>query len=367
MELSKAPAGLQLPDPRVELVVNLLRKQRYLLLRATTLATACVACVLLLSASVDDQMKARWHDESIQCLLAIACWSAWVLVFVWVFVRWRALGRYAVMVERMLASDVLHYLIVLSPLLLAFSIGMNAVVPRPGTAGFQPGIAFNDMFKTLEVLFLFSTVGEPYDFPDDVSYGRHSDSDPFAAASDPYNVPWLVGVSRVLFFVFHFCFIIVGPVLMCNLLIASMASTYATVEAGAELEWRLRFSRMVFHMELLEPRESQRNMLKDEPFEFVVDEQDSASDPFHLIRKEAPPLKRGTSTAGVAKQWVGGLSKRYSSFGERSVHLSKRQSSVSHMQRALVSRSSAHSLWKMPAMIARMSNNEGAKDSVGKD
>ena len=141
----------------------------------------------------------------------------------------------------------------------------------------------------------------------------------------------------------------------------------ATVEAGAELEWRLRFSRMVFHMELLEPRESQRNMLKDEPFEFVVDEQDSASDPFHLIRATAPPLKRGTSTAGVAKQWVGGLSKRYSSFGERSMHLSKRQSSVSHMQRALVSRSSAHSLWKMPAMIARMSNNEGAKDSVGKD
>ena len=50
---------------------------------------------------------------------------------------------------------------------------------------------------------------------------------------------------------------------MCNLLIATMASTYEEVRAAAVLEWRLRFSRMVFNMELLEPRESIRNKLKD--------------------------------------------------------------------------------------------------------
>ena len=354
MELEKAPTGLRLPGPRVELFVNLLRKQRYLPLRFTTLATACVASVLLLSANDLDQMEARWHGEGVQCLLAIACSTAWVLVFVWLFVRWRALGKYAVMVERMLASDVLHYLVVLSPLLLAFSIGMNAVVPRPGTAGYQSGIAFNDMLKTLEVLFLFSTVGEPYEFPDDVSYGRHSDSDPYVAASDEYNVPWLVGLRGAIFFAFHFCFIIVGPVLMCNLLIASMASTYEKVEAGAELEWRLRFSRMVYHMELLEPRESQRNKLKDVPFEFVVDEKDSKSDPFHMIRKEAPPLKRRTSHAGVAKQWAGGLSKRYSS----------PNSSLAHIQRGLVSRApTMPSLWRVPTMLAKMSKG-ASKDEL---
>ena len=87
MELSKAPTGLRLPGPRVELFVNLLRKQRYLPLRFTTLATACVASVLLLSANDLDQMEARWHGEGVQCLLAIACSTAWVLVFVWLFVR----------------------------------------------------------------------------------------------------------------------------------------------------------------------------------------------------------------------------------------------------------------------------------------
>ena len=312
MQLSKAPSGLRLPSPWLELRYYLLRRQRYILLRFTSVATTVVASTLILFVD-DDQMEARWSQEGVQCLLAIACASAWMLVFSWFFVRWRAPGKYAVMVEQMLSHDVLNYLIVLSPLLLAFSIGMNAVVPRPGTLGYQDGIAFNDMFKTLEVLFLFSTVGEPYDFPDDVRYGTHQDSDPYVATSDAYGVRWMSPMRSALFVLFHFLFIIVGPVLMCNLLIASMASTYEKVEAGAELEWRLRFSRMVFHMELLEPRESQRNKLKNTPFEFIVDEMDSQSDPFHLIRAEAPPLKRGASTAGVAKQWAGGLSKRYSS------------------------------------------------------
>jgi len=174
------------------------------------------------------------------------------------------------------------------------------------------------------------------------------------AASDEYNVPWLVGLRGAIFFAFHFCFIIVGPVLMCNLLIASMASTYEKVEAGAELEWRLRFSRMVYHMELLEPRESQRNKLKDVPFEFVVDEKDSKSDPFHMIRKEAPPLKRRTSHAGVAKQWAGGLSKRYSS----------PNSSLAHIQRGLVSRApTMPSLWRVPTMLAKMSKG-ASKDEL---
>lgn len=311
MELSKAPAGLRLPSPWVELFNNLLRKQRYLFLRFTSVATTVAASGLLLSAGDLDQMEVRWSEEGVQCLLAIACASAWLLVFSWLFVRWRSLGKYAVMVERMLQQDVVNYLIVLSPLLLAFSIGMNAVVPRPGSSGYQSGIAFNDMFKTLEVLFLFSTVGEPYEFPDDVRWGTREDSDPYVAASDDYNTRWMVGLRSAIFSTFHFAFIIVGPVLMCNLLIASMASTYEKVEAGAELEWRLRFSRMVYHMELLEPRESQRNKLKNKPFEFIVDEKDPKSDPFHMIRTEAPPLKRGASTAGVAKQWAGGLSKRY--------------------------------------------------------
>merc|ERR1719203_283119 len=94
------------------------------------------------------------------------------------------------------------------------------------------------MLPTLEILLLLSTVGEVGTFPN----------------RQPYiDVEWMSKARTAIFYSFYWSFVILGPLLMVNLLIALMASTYEAVQGHAVLEWRLRFARLVLNMELLSP------------------------------------------------------------------------------------------------------------------
>ena len=59
--------------------------------------------------------------------------------------------------------------------------------------------------------------------------------------------------AAALFYLMYIAFLAIGTILMINLLIALMASTYEKVRESSVLGWRLAFVRTILRKELLTP------------------------------------------------------------------------------------------------------------------
>lgn len=186
------------------------------------------------------------------------------------------------MIDRMLSNDVSKFMIVFTPLLLAFATSMGAL---------HPGERWASLWTSIESLFMMAFVGEALNMsPDSGAYW------------DPAAPGGQVGAAAV-FYLLYLAFLIVSAILMVNLLIAMMSTTYEATQLDATREWRLMFARTVLRMELLTPSPLVRSKTIGEPpyhdepegdgkaaYHFRVrDDEQGANDPFYVTeRHEAP-------------------------------------------------------------------------------
>ena len=191
--------------------------------------------------------QARTLEEWPNICLAIAIILAWWLLMLDSFQWSEELGVFSAMVNKMLTGDVLSkFLPLYLPILLGFTTSMHAIYPQKTTYDSR----WSSWWQTFESLLLFSLVGEPPDItpgdihPLDMGWDRH------------FRDEFTEGVSRSnfsagAFFMLYvsFCFIVL--LLLINLLIAMMSSTYENEKDNARLQWRVLFARLVLRYELL--------------------------------------------------------------------------------------------------------------------
>ena len=195
----------------------------------------------------DLESQARTLEEWPNICLAIAIVLAWWLLMLDSFQWSEELGVFSAMVNKMLTGDVLSkFLPLYLPILLGFTTSMHAIYPQKTTYDSR----WSSWWQTFESLLLFSLVGEPPDItpgdihPLDMGWDRH------------FRDEFTEGVSRSnfsagAFFMLYvsFCFIVL--LLLINLLIAMMSSTYENEKDNARLQWRVLFARLVLRYELL--------------------------------------------------------------------------------------------------------------------
>ena len=132
------------------------------------------------------------------------------------------------------------------------------------------------------------------------SLSMNADSGPFY---DPGAFGDDGGAAAVVFYVCYLCFLILSAVLMVNLLIAMMSTTYEATQLDATREWRVMFSRMVLRMGLLAPTclTLSKQLLPPEKdgrvlMVYRTDEDNlPGTDPFHDMDSEAYEMPQTTN------------------------------------------------------------------------
>jgi len=233
--------------------------------RYTSLLCALLACLLVLSATDAD---AAFASERVRVLLALACSTCWLLVFMQIFVPFEHLGVFSAMVGKMLFQDVRNFLIVQLPIMLAFSTSMHVLHAH------APAARYSLFWSTMETLFMMLFVGADVNMNEASASGAYFDRGSFKPEDS---------FAPVLFYLLYVTFIIVSVILMLNLLIALMSSTYESSQLEATLTWRISFARLVFRMDTLGPRVLKRaTKVKDRDI-FV---EAAASDPFQYAEQD---------------------------------------------------------------------------------
>jgi hypothetical protein len=238
--------------PRLATVCAMLH-ERQAELRYASVVCATAACGRLLLAAEDGPPPpfeleggralpgpSRAHvreSEGVRLLLAAATLLAWLLLLADVARPFPRLGIYVKLIRKFLAGDVSLFLLIYAPLLAGFAAAMTAV--WPAEAGWASA-RFAHYCPAAEALFLLSLVGEPPDV------GRTAYPTELGAADG-------LGGASAAFAALYVGFVLLVPILLVNLLIALLTSTYQATLARATLEWRLEFARLVLRMELLLP------------------------------------------------------------------------------------------------------------------
>lgn len=245
--------------------------ERYSPFRLTSLLCAMPACVALL------HHPELVHAEWVRVMLALAAFAAWLLVFFQLFVPSRELGVFAVVVKKMLFSDVASFMTVYLPILFGFAAAMHAL-------GSSTHTRWAHWWSACENLLMMSFAGGDLNMGEWDEPGKYLDTSAFE----------LSYLSAVLLYVLYLGFLLMSTVLMLNLLIAMMSSTYELTLSQAVLAWRVLFLRMVLRMELLSPLALQTTHLGQAsedgsaPFlEYRVSTEEPASDPFHSDESDA--------------------------------------------------------------------------------
>lgn len=238
--------------------------ERYSPLRLTSLLCAMPACVALL---LHPELV---HAEWVSVLLGLAAFAAWMLVFFQLFVPSRELGVFAVVINKMLFSDVASFMTVYLPILFAFSAAMHAL-------GGSTTTRWAHWWSACENLLMMSFAGGDLNMGEWDASGKYLDTGAFEQSH----------VSAVLLYAFYLCFLLMSTVLMLNLLIAMMSSTYELTLSQAILAWRVLFLRMVLRMELLSPLALQTTHLGEVSadgsayfHDYRVSTEEPGSDPF---------------------------------------------------------------------------------------
>ena len=269
--ISNAPAHLQDDVAFAPSWVALaqLAVERYSPFRLTSLLCAMPACVALV---LHPELV---HAEWVRVLLGLAAFAAWMLVFFQLFVPSRELGVFAVVIKKMLVSDVAAFMTVYQPILFAFAAAMHAL-------GASTHTRWAHWWSACENLLMISFAGGDLNMGEWDAPGKYLDASAF-------EHPDVIAshTSAVLMYVLYLCFLLMSTVLMLNLLIAMMSSTYELTLSQAILAWRVLFLRMVLRMELLSPLALQTTHLGEASedgsayfHDYRVSSADPASDPF---------------------------------------------------------------------------------------
>ena len=215
-----------------DLLFTLLSRNSHLTL--ITLITSLAAVAQLFDGA---DLEAQRALESTCVLLAIGSLFAWIQLTRELFLWHKSLGIFAVLVGKMLSSDVARFMLLYIPLLLGFGTAFTALFPEPTL---DSSMRFSSLWSSLESLIVLSLVGEPPEtagtnWPT-VFMAEKQEGRPAASA---------------IFFFLYFFFLVMVLVLMLNMLIAMMGMTFNHAMENAVLTWRLNFSRLVLRLEAL--------------------------------------------------------------------------------------------------------------------
>lgn len=161
-------------------------------------------------------------------MLALASIFGWCYILFF-FLGFRLTGPFVVMIFRMLVGDVLRFVSIYSVFLMGFSTAFYVLWGQSGPMAY---------IHQLESNFLMM-VG---DF--DTFYGHSS-----------------LSQNRVVAIFFMIFYIVLVTILLVNLLIAMMGSTYSTISEAADKQWLLEWARIIYSLEHEMPVE-QREKLK---------------------------------------------------------------------------------------------------------
>jgi len=176
-------------------------------------------------------------------LLSIAVFFEFSHVISVIFVPHRNIRIFALVVERLLATDVQIFLIVVVLYLTCFWTTMYINYPRAGTGKLAVIPPFNSMRDSFEAMLSLGIAGIHFDI--DFS------SDAVLALEDDDILNQHKLVDLVLFSFFYYYCMLLLVILLLRMLMAMLTATFAAVRALATLQFRLQFARHVLELELV--------------------------------------------------------------------------------------------------------------------
>ena len=162
--------------------------------------------------------------------------SAMSALLLWAYVLWLLLGfkqtgPFIIMIWKMLMNDMIQFLVIFVTFQLGFTQAFYLILDTSSKSAAQSGYLFLRHLKaTFEVL-----LGETnLEIPTDMTY------------------PLVAYLLMVVY-------VILVTILLLNLLIAMMSTTYSEIQEEADIIWNMEFSRMILSLESeLTPKEKQR-------------------------------------------------------------------------------------------------------------
>ena len=160
-----------------------------------------------------------------------------------IFIPVPSLGTFALIVERLLQTDVQIFLIFFFLYLLAFWSAMYMNYPRAGDGKLSLVPQFNDLPSSLEAMINLGIAG--------IHFEIDFTSEEFAALEDSHGDHGFKLANLVAFTLFYYYCMLLLVILLLRLLMALLSATFADVRRASELEWRLQFARHVLQLELV--------------------------------------------------------------------------------------------------------------------
>jgi len=224
-------------------------------LRSYVMALAAVS--LLISGSFDDHDAKGTKDRWIWMLLALAIFSQASSLMKGLFVSHQRLGILALVVNKMLATDVLDYLLFLLLYLIKYWVTLYMIYPRAGDGFLYQIKEFNTWYDSIKAMSDFALTGNKFSIK--------FDPDPLQTGSLPVlSYEQIIGF--VLFSWYYIWCSVMLVILLVRLLMAMMTNTFNSVRVLAKRHWRLHFARCVLQMEMM----SGAKEVKDSNFHEVV-------------------------------------------------------------------------------------------------
>eukprot|EP00759_Apiculatamorpha_spiralis_P029045 PhF_6_TR31436/c0_g1_i3/m.46112/K04975/TRPV6; transient receptor potential cation channel subfamily V member 6 len=169
-------------------------------------------CVSVFGAVVARSLNHSWLDDVFITLSALFLWS-YVL---WLLIGFRLTGPFVIMLGKMLLKDVLCFSLIYSAFLFGVSQAFYILFNEDGVEAFA---------RRLQTTFLIM-LGE-------FSLDDYRDTDRFPIIKTFVLILYLILVAVVLL----------------NVLIAMMSSTYASISDDADRVWHLEWARIIFSIE----------------------------------------------------------------------------------------------------------------------
>jgi len=205
----------------------------------TMLAISMLACVaVLLNPHAPD--SAGTGDAWLWSLLSLATFLESFHVINSFFVPYQNMGMFALVVQKLLATDVQTFLVFFFLYLTSFWSSMYINYPRAGEGSLALVPEFNGAVKSFEAMVNLGIAGKKFDIdfwmPEvaQLNYGEY--------------------VSLVLFTFFYYYCMLLLVILLLRMLMAMLTATFNLVKQKAELEWRVQFARHILQLELIAMR-----------------------------------------------------------------------------------------------------------------
>jgi len=185
-------------------------------------------------------------DEIAWGLLSLAIFIEFMFFISVIFVTSPRMGIFALIVERLLFTDVREFLTFFFLYLTCFWATMFVTYPRAGVGQLLLVPPFNSMRDSFEAMLNVGIAGIHFDI-DFSSNALTLVTD--GSSTDLSSALRLANL--VLFTIFYYCCMLFLVILLLRILMAMLSATYNDVRKHAELEWRLQFGRHVLHLQLV--------------------------------------------------------------------------------------------------------------------